>query len=93
MKQSFPQARENGHRRDVKRVEACPVSFWRNSWLTPAFASALLKECLKEWNDKADTERPAAPERSRITPASMPAFAMMRLNAIGRPLLPLPGLP
>src|SRR5262249_54634710 len=44
--------------------------------VTRAAKLALLKECLKEWNDKADTERLAAPERSRITPASMPAFAM-----------------
>jgi hypothetical protein len=39
------------------------VSFWRNSWLTPAFASALLKERLKEWNDKATLTMDAPEDR------------------------------
>src|SRR5271165_266691 len=73
-------------------AEACPVSFWRSSWDTPAFARALLNECRRLWNDNALTERPAAPLRSRIFPPSIPAFAMRRLNAIDKPLLPLPGL-
>ena len=68
------------------------MSFWRSSWDTPAFASALLKECRRLWNDKARTERPATPLRSRILPPSIPAFAMRRLKAIDKPLLPLPGL-
>ena len=69
---------------------AWPVSRRRSSIETPELASAETKLCRRLWNDRREKDRPLDPELTRATPASTPAFSMIRLKAIDKPLLPPP---